>query len=41
MVVLTVASEVEILKCDPESESYLTVLSYGAVDYVVQDGSDF
>ena len=40
--VLTFPSINEILKCDFESnESYLAVLSCGAVYYVVQGGSNF
>ena len=31
----------EIRKCDHSSESYLTVLSCGAVNYAVQGGSNF
>jgi len=31
----------EIRKCDLSDESFLAVLSYGTVYYVVQDGSDF
>ena len=30
----------EILKCDYSNESYLTVLSFGAVYYAVQESVD-
>ena len=40
-VVLTFESVDEILKCDHSSESYLAVLSCGAVYYAVQRGSIF
>ena len=31
----------ETLKCDPSNESYWAVLSFGAVYYDVQGGSNF
>jgi len=40
-VVLTLESVDEILKCDHSNESYRAVISYGAVYYTVQGGSDF
>ena len=40
-VVLTFESLDEILKCDHSNESYRTVLSYGAVYYAAQGGSNF
>ena len=40
-VVLTFESADEILKCDHSNESYWAVLSYGAVYYAVQGGSNF
>jgi len=40
-VVLTFEFVGEILKCDSSNESYLAVLSCGAVYYVVQGGSNF
>ena len=40
-VVLTFESVDEILKCDHSNESYLAVLSCGAVYYAVQGGSNF
>ena len=40
-VVLTVESVDEIPKCDYSNESYLAVLSSGAVYYAVQGGSNF
>ena len=40
-VVLTFESVYEILKCDHSNESYLAVLSCGAVYYVEQSGSNF
>ena len=40
-VVLTFESVDEILKCDHSNESYLAVLSCGAVYYAVQGGSLF
>ena len=38
---LTFESVDEILKCDYSNESYLAVLSCGAVYYAVQGGSNF
>ena len=40
-VVITFESVGEILKCDHSNESYGVVLSYGAVYFVVQGGSNF
>ena len=40
-VVLTFESVDEILCCDHSNESYLAVLSCGAVYYAVQGGSNF
>ena len=40
-VVLTFESVDEILQCDHSNESYLAVLSCGAVYYAVQGGSHF
>ena len=40
-VVLTFASEDEILRCDHSSESYRGVLSCGTVYYFVQGGSNY
>ena len=40
-VVLTFESVGEILKCDHSNESYLAVLSHGAVYCAVQGGSYF
>ena len=40
-VVLTFESVDEILKCDHSNESYLAILSCGAVYYAVQGGSNF
>ena len=40
-VVLTFESVDEILKCGHSNESYLAVLSCGAVYYAVQGGSNF
>ena len=40
-VVLTFESVDEILKYDHSNESYWAVLSYGAVHYAVQGGSNF
>ena len=40
-VVLTFKSVGEILKCDHSNSSYSAVLSYGAVYYAVQGGSNF
>jgi len=40
-VVLTFESVDEILKCDHSNESYWAVLSFGAVYYAVQGGSNF
>ena len=40
-VVLTFESVGEILKCNHSNESYLAVLSCGAVYYAVQGGSNF
>jgi len=40
-VVLTFGSVDEILKCGHLSESYSAVLSFGAVYYAVQGGSNF
>ena len=40
-VVLTFESVNEILWCDHSNESYSAVLSFGAVYYVVQGGSNF
>ena len=40
-VVLTFESVGEILMCDHSKESYREVLSYGAVYYAVQGGSNF
>ena len=40
-VVLTFESVDEILKCDHSNESFLAVLSCGAVYYAVQGGSNF
>ena len=37
----TLASVDKILKCDHSNESYLAVLSCGAVYYAVQGGSNF
>ena len=39
--VLTFEPVDEILKCDNSNESYLAVLSCGAVYYAVQGGSNF
>ena len=39
-VVLTFKSVDEILKCDHSNEIYWAVLSFGAVYYGVQDGSN-
>ena len=41
MVVLTFESVDEILKCDHSNESYLAVLSCGAVYYAIHCGSNF
>ena len=41
LVSLVFESVDEILKCDHSNESYLAVLSCGAVYYAVQGGSDF
>ena len=40
-VALTFESVDEIVKCDHSNESYLAVLSCGAVYYAVQDGFHF
>ena len=40
-VVLTFESVDKILRCDHANERYWTVLSYGAVCYGVQGGSNF
>ena len=40
-VILTFESVDEILKCDHSNESYLAILSCGAVYYAVQSGSSF
>ena len=40
-VVLTFESVDEIIKCDHSNESYLAVLSCGAVCYAVQGDSNF
>ena len=40
-VVLTIESMDENLRCNHSNESYLAVLSRGAVDYAVQGGSNF
>ena len=40
-VVLTFEFADEILKCDHSNESYCAVLSWGAVYYAVQGGSNF
>ena len=39
-VILTFESVDEILKCDHSNESYGAVVSYGAVYYTVQGGSN-
>jgi len=41
MMILTLESVNEILKCDHSNESYWAVLSCGTVYYAVQGGSNF